>query len=193
MENDPLNRTIPSWKLEIIKKRQNRQTCASFSCYDRSNPRIIKNEDKSTNSPSVKTKDIINFFNKSTDVARVNLSSSRSFSSGHQCRLVTVSRTNREPGFNQRDSERGMFDSSSDRQARQEQDQVSTLPVSDQQLTTRHDTHTRHHCHLVPLSRGLADTRVTLPVDHNNCHRSLKTSKTRLDFLLGRAPNRIFG
>ena len=74
--------TVPAWKLQIIKNRKKNKSSASFSCYDRSpRPRTVSSEEPAGDG-SAKTQDIIKFFNKSTDGARLNLSSSRSFRSG---------------------------------------------------------------------------------------------------------------
>lgn len=181
MEHEPLNTTIPAWKLEIIKNRRKNKSSASFSHYDRTNTRTVRHEETSQNGltgvSSVKTQDIINFFNKSTDVARVNLSSSRSFSSGHQHRLVVNPRTKTEPGRG-RDSDIGMFVSS--RQLGQvSDDRTASTSASDDvlpgpsgpgqcvalgQLRAQLTLPEQARPPTGSLSRSLAESQVTLPV-----------------------------
>lgn len=74
--------SIPSWKLELIKNRRNSKTSASFSHYDRAiRPERFQSSNSSIPEDSpARPSDLIKFFNKTTDVARRNLSSSRSFS-----------------------------------------------------------------------------------------------------------------
>ena len=75
--------SIPSWKLELMKNRQNSKTSASFSYYDRSRkPESHQMSTDQEDAPPAKPQDIIKFFNSNTatsiDVARVNVSRSRS-------------------------------------------------------------------------------------------------------------------
>ena len=82
MGPDTARVSIPSWKLELIKNRRNSKTSASFSHYDRSRrpERFLSSQSSIPEDSPARPSDLIKFFNSTTDVARRNLSSSRSFS-----------------------------------------------------------------------------------------------------------------
>ena len=91
--------SIPSWKLELIKNRRNSKTSASFSHYDRSR-RPERFQSSKTSIPEeapARPSDLIKFFNKTTDVARLNLSSSRSFSAPRRGAEMLATREPAEP------------------------------------------------------------------------------------------------
>ena len=99
-EDSPSLPATPAWKLELINKKKKSVTSSSFSHFDR--PRkalqLVEERDRrpSVTSPT-KTKDIINFFNKSTDVAPPNLSPKRSFHNSTQRHPVSKPVIKTEP------------------------------------------------------------------------------------------------
>ena len=123
MEDEQPNTSTPPWKLEIIKNRARKKSSASFSHYDRA--RTVRPQPESGQTETVKTQEIIKFFNKSTD-GSTRLSSSRSFSCGRHQRqgwTATGVGTNdvREqrapassPGRRDRDSGAGMWSGESE-------------------------------------------------------------------------------
>ena len=94
MGPDTARVSIPSWKLELIKNRRNSKTSASFSHYDRARrpERFLTSQSSIPEDSPARPSDLIKFFNKTTDVARRNLSSSRSFSAPRRGAEMLVTR-----------------------------------------------------------------------------------------------------
>ena len=100
VEDSPSLPSTPAWKLELIKKKKRSSTSSSFSHFDRSRKtsQLVEERDgcPSVTSPT-KTKDIINFFNKTTDVAVPNLSPKRSLRTVAQRHPVSKPDNKTEP------------------------------------------------------------------------------------------------
>ena len=173
MKNEPINTTIPSWKIELIKNRRKNKinSSASFSFHgDRSqqlsSPAVFKTvRHEEMSDGSVKTQDIINYFNKSTDGVDdgdtgatttgrgrrvVNLSSSQSFQFGssrhqqqrHQRRDAESLSTSLES--EETEGDKGMFGGCGGTRYSRTDPFVASTPRPS------------------ALSRGLADERVTV-------------------------------